>query len=130
MAIEYQIADTDRLLDELELAARSDISNTVFYDQLLASLRVLVLAESSAIVLHLKSSGWVLLAQSGEASIDLCEELIAMVNNNSGEDFLFMHREMIKSVNAILAQARQAAAAGEVPVGAVVVKDGQWRLMK
>ena len=88
MAIEYQIADTDRLLDELELAARSDISNTVFYDQLLASLKVLVLAESSAIVLHLKSSGWVLLAQCGEASIELREKLVAMVKNSSSEDFV------------------------------------------
>ena len=52
MATDFKIADTDRLLDELEIAARSEVSNSVFYDQLLASLRLLVRAESSAIVVY------------------------------------------------------------------------------
>lgn len=88
MAIDNQIADMDRLLDDLELAARSDIANAVFYDQLLASLRLLVQAESTAIVMHLKPSGWVLVAQSGIATIDLRDDLESMVANKSTEAFV------------------------------------------
>lgn len=88
MAIDYQIADTDRLLDELELAARSEISNSVFFDQLLASLRLLIRSESTAIVLHLKPSGWVLLAQNGVATFDLREDLAALVANDITGEFV------------------------------------------
>ena len=47
-----QIVDTDRLLDELENAAKSSISNVQFFDQLLSSLRLLVHSESASIVVR------------------------------------------------------------------------------
>ena len=88
LATDFKIADTDRLLDELEIAARSEVSNSVFYDQLLASLRLLVRAESSAIVLYVKSSGWVMIGQSGATTIDLRDDLGTIAASETREEFL------------------------------------------
>ena len=87
MAIDYQLDDADRLLDELELAARSNISDSIFYDQLLSSFRVLLLADSSAIVLQLKLRGWVLLAQSGGGIQQVLDEVVRKADNKPTEAF-------------------------------------------
>jgi len=88
MAIDYQLDDADRLLDELELAARSNVSNSNFYDQLLSSLRVLLLANSTAIVLQLKLRGWVLLAQSGDGMEQVLDEVVRKADLKPTEAFL------------------------------------------
>ncbi len=88
MAIDYQLDDADRLLDELELAARSNVSNSIFYDQLLSSLRVLLLADSTAIVLQLKLRGWVLLAQSGDGLQLVLDEVLQKAGSSASEAFL------------------------------------------
>lgn len=88
MAIDYQLDDADRLLDELELAARSNVSNSIFYDQLLSSLKVLLLADSAAIVLQLKLKGWVLLAQSGDGLQLVLDEVLQKINPSASEAYL------------------------------------------
>jgi len=88
MAIDYQLKDADRVLDELELAARSEIPNATFFDQLLSSLKELTLAESSSVVLHLKSSGWVLLAQAGKGVLSFLDDMVRFAEKSSGEAFL------------------------------------------
>ena len=61
----FQLDETDRLLDELENAARSSIPNGRFFDQLLSSLRLLVHSESASVVLQVQPDRWITVAQSG-----------------------------------------------------------------
>ena len=65
-----QLNDTDRLLDELESSARSDLSNGLFFDHLLSSLQLLVRAESASLLVRLESNRWFNIASSGVRSIN------------------------------------------------------------
>ena len=64
----FQLDETDRLLDELENAARSSIPNGQFFDQLLSSLRLLVHSESASVVLQVQPDRWITVAQNGTGS--------------------------------------------------------------
>lgn len=83
-----QIDDTDRLLDELENAAKSSISNAQFFDQLLSSLRLLVHSESASIVVRVQSERWISVAQSGTDSQDCLHGFIKACNENPQSEYL------------------------------------------
>ncbi len=63
-----QVEDAERILDELEEIARSDIPSRQFFDQLIASLRLLVEARSAAILVRLPHAGWIITASDGAAN--------------------------------------------------------------
>ncbi len=87
MTTESHLKDTDRLLDELEVAARSTIPNGPFFDQLLSSLRLLVNAESASTLVRLESDHWVSVASSG-ISAPSCESALAIdFQNQPDADF-------------------------------------------
>ena len=83
-----QIVDTDRLLDELETAAKSSISNVQFYDQLLSSLRLLVHSESASIVVQVQSERWISVALSGTDSKDCLNGFINACNEKPQSEYL------------------------------------------
>lgn len=62
---QQQVEETDRLLDELELMARSNATNRLFFDQVLSSLRLLVAADSASIMVLVPPGSWIEMAQSG-----------------------------------------------------------------
>ena len=83
-----QIVDTDRLLDELENAAKSSISNVQFFDQLLSSLRLLVHSESASIVVRVQSQRWISVAHSGIDSKDCLNGFINACNEKPQSEHL------------------------------------------
>lgn len=88
MTTESHLKDTDRLLDELEMAARSTIPNGPFFDQLLSSLRLLVNAESASVLVRLESNHWINVASSGTTST-ACESALAIDFQNQPEAGFF-----------------------------------------
>ena len=88
MTTDSHLKDTDRLLDELELAARSTIANGPFFDQLLSSLRFLVNAESASILVRMESNHWINVAASGTTST-ACESALALDFQNQPEAACF-----------------------------------------
>lgn len=62
---QQQVEETDRLLDELEGMARSNSTNSLFFDQVLSSLRLLVAADSASILAGVPPGSWIEIAQSG-----------------------------------------------------------------
>ena len=83
-----QLDDTDRLLDELENAARSSISNHHFFDQLLSSLRLLVNSESASIILQVQSARWITVAQSGNSSNECLNAFISDCSEKPQSEYL------------------------------------------
>lgn len=65
VSAQQQVEETDRLLDELELMARSNSTNSLFFDQVLSSLRLLVAADSASILVVVPPGSWIEIAQSG-----------------------------------------------------------------
>ena len=84
----FQFDNTDRLLDELENAARSSVPNGQFFDQLLSSLRLLVHAESSSVVMQVQPDRWINVAQSGISSNDSLTAFIVAYGARPQSDYL------------------------------------------
>ncbi len=84
----FQLDETDRLLDELENAARSSIPNGQFFDQLLSSLRLLVHAESASVVLQVQPDRWITVAQSGVGSNASMNAFIVECGNRPQSEYL------------------------------------------
>jgi multidrug efflux pump subunit AcrA (membrane-fusion protein) len=60
-----QIDQTDRLLDELENAARSTLPSSVLFQKLLSSLRVIVNSDSASILVSVEMNRWLQVASCG-----------------------------------------------------------------
>ena len=76
-SVHQQVEETDRLLDELELMARSNSTNSLFFNQVLSSLRLLVAADAASILVLVPPGSWIEIAQSGMLTLESNNQFVA-----------------------------------------------------
>ncbi len=74
-----QVENADRILDELEEVAHSSVPNAVFVDQVLDSLRSLLRADGSALVVAVQDDRWAALAIQGKLGQDALFDLSSAI---------------------------------------------------
>ena len=88
-----QVEETDRLLDELDVMARSNASNHRFFDQVLTSLRLFVSAQSASILAAVPPKSWIEIVKTGQSSNEAFNELVAQLEHHNPDT----HPSFIKS---------------------------------
>lgn len=82
------IKEADRLLDELEVLARSNHSNEEFSEQFLDRLRYLVQAKSAAVLTLLQPDRWIAITTCGEFSTAILDNFRMGFERDSNAEYL------------------------------------------
>ena len=85
------ISDAERLLDELEVMANSDVSSRLLVTQALSSIRTILQCQATQLNMTLASGNWLTLGQLGDIHPSLKEEFQSLVGSKrSVQDPLYL----------------------------------------
>ncbi len=88
-----QVEDAERILDELEEIARSDITNRRFFEQIVASLQSLVDAQSASILTRLPQAGWICVTNAGLSNKSLLPSFSERVDAHADSRVIESHSQ-------------------------------------